>query len=66
MENASAKIDEYRQQNPNATPADIVAKVKENQSALREKLEKFLDPQQLKTWDDEIAKAKSFLGQQLG
>jgi hypothetical protein len=66
MEKASAKIDEYRQQNPNATPDDILAKVRENKDALRKQLEGFLDPDQLKVWDDGIAKAKSFLGQDLG
>ena len=66
LENASQKIEEYRQQNPNATPADIVAKIKENRDSLRQRLEGFLKPDQLKTWDDEVAKAKSFLGQNLG
>jgi hypothetical protein len=66
MENASAKLDEYRQQNPNATQADILAKVKESKDSIRDRVEKFLTPDQLKIWDDEIAKAKSFLGQNLG
>jgi|SoiMetStandDraft_5_1073268.scaffolds.fasta_scaffold537669_1 hypothetical protein len=66
LENARAKIDEYRQQHPDATPADIVAKIKENRASLRERLEKFLKPDQLKIWDEEMAKAKTFLGENLG
>ena len=34
-----------------------------NRDAGREKIEKFLTPEQLKIWDAEVAKAKDFLSQ---
>jgi periplasmic protein CpxP/Spy len=57
------KLQEYRKQNPNISKEDIAQYVAKNRSAGREKLEKFLTPEQLKTWDAEIAKAKDFLSQ---
>lgn len=57
------KLQEYRKQNPNVSKEDIAQYVAKNRSAGREKLEKFLTPEQLKTWDAEIAKAKDFLSQ---
>ncbi len=57
------KLQEYRKQNPNVTKEDIAQYVAKNRSAGREKLEKFLTPEQLTKWDAEIAKAKDFLSQ---
>jgi hypothetical protein len=37
--------------------------VAQNRDAARQKLEKFLTPDQLKTWDAEVAKAKDFFSQ---
>ena len=65
MTEASEKIHEYKQQNPNASPLDMVKKVSENRAALRERLVNFLSPEQLTKWDAEMAKAKMFLGQKL-
>jgi hypothetical protein len=62
---ASEKIHEYKQQNPNATPVDVVKKVAENRAVLRERLVNFLTPEQLTKWDAEMSKAKAFLGQKL-
>jgi periplasmic protein CpxP/Spy len=57
------KLQEYRKQNPNVSTEDIAQYVAKNRSAGREKLEKFLTPEQLTKWDAEIAKAKDFLSQ---
>ena len=63
MTEASEKVQEYKQQNPNATPQDLVKKVQDNRAALRQRLVNFLTPEQLNKWDTEVAKAKEFLGQ---
>jgi hypothetical protein len=65
LEQAHDKIDEIHQKNPNITRADIVAKLKEARGAIRERVVKFLTPEQLTKWDQEVTKAKSFLGQKL-
>lgn len=65
MTEASEKVQEYKQQNPNATPQDLVRKIMDNRAALRQRLVNFLTPEQLGKWDTEVAKAKEFLGQKL-
>jgi predicted HTH transcriptional regulator len=59
------KIGEYLKNNPNTTKADIIAKVKANRDEIRQRVVKFLSPDQLSKWDSEIAKAREFLGQKL-
>jgi periplasmic protein CpxP/Spy len=65
MTEASEKLQEYRQQNPNATKEDVLRKIGENRTALRQRLTNFLTPEQLSKWDAEVSKAKEFLGQKL-
>ncbi len=55
------KLQEYRKENPNISKEDVAQYIAKNRSAGREKLEKFLTPEQLAKWDAEIAKAKDFL-----
>jgi hypothetical protein len=57
------KLQEYKKQNPNVSKEDIAQYVAKNRSAGREKLEQFLTPEQLKTFDAEVAKAKDFISQ---
>jgi hypothetical protein len=57
------QLQEYRQRNPNISKEDVVNYIAKNRASGREKLEKFLTPEQLKTWDAEVAKAKDFLSQ---
>jgi periplasmic protein CpxP/Spy len=57
------QLQEYKKQNPNLSKEDVVQYIAKNRSAGREKIEKFLTPEQLKTWDAEVAKAKDFLSQ---
>jgi len=63
LSEAHEKVEEYRKQNPNATKEDLVRKVAENRTEIRERVTKFLTPEQLTKWDAEVAKAKEFLGQ---
>ena len=62
---AREKVGDYLKNNPNATGADIVAKVKGQRDEIRQRVVKFLSPEQLSKWDSEIAKAKEFLGQKV-
>ncbi len=59
------RIGEYLKTHPDTTRADIVAKVKEHRGQIHEHIAKFLDSEQLGKWDNEVAKAKEFLGQRL-
>jgi transcription termination factor NusB len=63
LSEAHEKVDEYRKQNPSATKEDLVRKVAENRNEIRERLTKFLTPEQLTKWDTEVSKLKEFLGQ---
>ena len=65
MTEASEKVQEFKEQNPNASRADILRKVMDNRQALRERLVNFLTPEQLAKWDAEVARAKDFLGHKL-
>ena len=65
MVEASEKVQEFRQQNPNATKEEIIKKVMDNRAALRQRVVNFLTPEQLAKWDTEIAKAKEFLGHKI-
>ena len=65
LENAHERIDEIRAKNPNVSRADVVAKLKEHRGALRERVVKFLTPEQLTKWDAQVTKAKTFLGESI-
>ena len=65
MTEASEKVQEYKQQNPNASREDLLKKVAENRTAIGQRLVNFLTPDQLTKWNAEISKAKEFLGQKL-
>jgi Spy/CpxP family protein refolding chaperone len=57
------QLQEYKKQNPNLSRENIAQYIAKNRAAGREKIEKFLTPEQLKIWDAEVAKAKDFLSQ---
>ena len=65
MTEASEKVQQYKQQNPSASPADVIKKVSENRAAIRQRIVSFLTPDQLSKWDAEVGKAREFLGQKL-
>jgi hypothetical protein len=50
---------------PGTTKADIVKEVSSHRDQIRQRVVNFLNPDQLKKWDTEIAKAKDFLGQHM-
>ena len=62
---AREKVGDYLMNNPNATKADIIAKVKAHRDEIRQRVVNFLSPEQLSKWDSAIAKGKEFLGQKL-
>jgi periplasmic protein CpxP/Spy len=62
LENAREKMDDIREKNPDISKAEIVAKLGEVRTSLRERVVKFFTPDQLAKWDAEVAKAKTFLG----
>jgi periplasmic protein CpxP/Spy len=62
---AREKVTEYMKSHPNTSRADIIAKVKEHRTEIRQRVVNFLSPDQLTKWDAEVAKAKEFLGHKL-
>ncbi len=50
---------------PNVTKADIGKELLARREEIRGRVVSFLNPDQLKKWDTEIAKAKEFLGQHM-
>lgn len=65
LSEAREKIQDYKEANPGASPQDMLRQLAANRSALRERLVKFLNPEQLTKWDSEVSKAKEFLGQKM-
>ena len=65
LSEACEKVHEYKQQNPNATREDLMKKVADNRTAIRQRLVNFLTPEQLTKWDAEVTKAKEFPGQKI-
>jgi hypothetical protein len=60
---AAGRLHEYKKSHPNVTRQDIIQAIGSHRAELREALERFLTPEQLKKWDAEVSKAKEFLGQ---
>ena len=60
---AAGRLAEYKKSHPDVTRQDIIQAVGSHRTELRQGLERFLTPEQLKKWDAEVAKAKEFLGQ---
>jgi protein CpxP len=65
MTEASEKVHEYKQNNPTASREDLLKKIGENRTAIRQRLVNFLTPEQLTKWDAEVSKAREFLGQKM-
>ena len=63
LENAREKLDQIRQNHPDVTRADVIAKFQAERTALRERVVKFFTPEQLAKWDAGVARAKTFLGE---
>jgi len=65
LSEASEKLQEYKEQNPNVSREEVIRKVADNRAMIRQRLVNFLTPEQLTKWDAAAAKAKEFLGQKL-
>src|SRR5262245_58053516 len=63
LASAASKLQEYKKSHPNVTRQDIIKAVGSQRTQMRGALERFLNPEQLKKWDAEVAKAREFLGQ---
>jgi hypothetical protein len=61
-ENAETRMEEIRKENPDVTRADVIRKLVAARDQIRERIVKFLTPDQLKKWDAEMSKARTFLG----
>jgi hypothetical protein len=59
------RLQEFRNQSPNATREEVSKRVAAHRAQLREKLVGFLTPEQLQKWDSGVARAKEFLGQKI-
>ena len=59
---AAGRLHEYKKSHPDVTRQDIIKAVGSQRAELRQAVERFLTPEQLKKWDAEVAKAKEFLG----
>jgi len=65
MSEASEKLQQFRHQNPSASKEELIKKAADHRAMLRQRLVHFLSPEQLTNWDEEMAKAREFLGQKL-
>ena len=61
-EKAEDRIEEIRKENPDVTRADVIKKLAAARDQIRERIVNFLTPDQLKKWDAEMSKARTFLG----
>src|SRR5215468_8837861 len=59
---AAGSLNKYKKSHPEVNRQDVINSLRSNRTELREGLERFLTPEQLKKWDSEVAKAKEFLG----
>jgi len=59
---AAGRLHEYKKSHPEVTRQDIIKAIGSHRNELREAVERFLTPEQLKKWDAEVAKAREFLG----
>ena len=65
FQDAREKLGDYMKDHRGITKADIAKEVIGRRDKIRQRVVNFLNPEQLKTWDSEIVKAKDFLGQHL-
>ena len=61
-EKAEDRIEEIRKANPDVTRVDVIKKLAAARDQIREHIVNFLTPDQLKKWDVQVSKAKTFLG----
>jgi len=62
LEEQEETLFEMLKKNPNPKMPEVLVKVRAVRDSGREAILKFLTPEQLRKWDSEMAKAKTFLG----
>ena len=62
LESARQRLEEIHKNHPDVTKADVIAKFAAARDGIRAKVVAFLTADQLKKWDAEVGKAKTFLG----
>jgi protein CpxP len=65
FQDARGRLGDYMKDHPNTSKAEVVKELSTRREEMRQRVVKFLNPEQLKTWDTEIGKAKQFLGQKM-
>ena len=65
LSEAHEKVQDYKQQNPDASREDLAKKIADNRATIRQRVVNFLTPEQLTKWYTEVARAKDFLGQKI-
>ena len=65
LSEASEKLQEYKQQNPNVSREDLIRKVADNRATIRQRLISFLTPEQLNKWDAPACLGRELLAQKL-
>ena len=59
-ERAEDRMEEIRKENPDVTRADVIRKLVAERDQIRKRIVNFLTPDQLKKWDAEVSKARTF------
>jgi periplasmic protein CpxP/Spy len=65
FQTAREKLGDYMKEHPGIGRGDIVKELSSHRDQIRQRVVNFLNPDQLKMWDAEVAKAKQFLGQNM-
>ena len=65
FQDARGRLGDYMKDHPNTSRAEVVKELTTRREEIRQRVVKFLNPDQLKTWDTEIGKAKQFLGERM-
>lgn len=65
FQDARGRLGDYMKDHPSVSKAEIAKELSAHRDQIRQRVVNFLNPDQLKKWDAEIAKAKQFLGQNM-
>ena len=65
FQDARGRLGDYMKEHPNVTKADMAKEIAARRDQIRQHVVSFFNPDQLKMWDAEVAKAKDFLGQHM-
>jgi periplasmic protein CpxP/Spy len=65
FQDARGRLGDYMKEHPSVTKADMAKEIAARRDQIRQHVVSFFNPDQLKMWDAEVAKAKDFLGQHM-